>query len=96
MTWVSYSESLKNNYVGHKKSKRLSRLELKNRKQTSSETFTDYIKDLKVILMGCEYENPDHILIDCIIDGVLVADAKLHEKLLDKCEGLTIAKALEP
>ncbi|GFS10371.1 Pol polyprotein [Elysia marginata] len=71
----------------------MSRHKLKNRKQTSTETFTNYVKGLKVILMDCEYENPEDILIDCIIDGV--ADAKLQEKLLDRGEGLTLAKALE-
>ena len=80
-------------YVRPKKNKRLSRHKLKNRKQTNGETFTNYVKDLKVILMDCEYENPEDILIDCIIDGV--ADAKLQEKLLDRGEGLTLTKALE-
>ncbi|GFS05246.1 transposon Ty3-I Gag-Pol polyprotein [Elysia marginata] len=80
-------------YVRPKKNKRMSRHKLKNRKQTSTETFTNYVKDLKVILMDCEYENPKDILIGCIIDGV--ADAKLQEKLLDRGEGLTLAKALE-
>ncbi|GFR94330.1 centrin-1 [Elysia marginata] len=80
-------------HVRPKKNKRMSRHKLKNRKQTSTETFTNYVKDLMVILMDCEYENPEDILIDCIIDGV--ADAKLQEKLLDRGGGLTLAKALE-
>ncbi|GFS24439.1 centrin-1 [Elysia marginata] len=80
-------------YVRPKKNKRMSRNKLKNRKQRSTETFTNYVKDLKVILMDCEYENPEDILIDSIIDGV--ADAKLLVKLLDREEGLTLANALE-
>ena len=43
--------------------------------------------------MDCEYTEPDDILIDSIIDGVWAA--KLQEKLLDRGEELTLAKALE-
>lgn len=63
------------------------------KQKTSTETFTKYVKDLKVIFMDCEYDNRKDILIDCIIYGF--ADAKLQEKLLDRGGGLTLSKALE-
>ena len=53
----------------------------------------NFVKDLKVILMDCEYDNTDDILVDCIIDGV--ADSKLQEKLLDRGGDLSLSKAIE-
>ena len=43
--------------------------------------------------MDCEYTDPDDILIDLIIDGVHAR--KLQERLLDRGEELTLAKAIE-
>ena len=43
--------------------------------------------------MDCEYTDPDDILIDSIIDGVHAK--KLQERLLDRGEELTLAKAIE-
>ena len=66
---------------------------MKQRKQNESEPFDNFVKDLKLMIMDCEYTEPDDILIDSIIDGVWAA--KLQEKLLDRGEELTLAKALE-
>ena len=51
------------------------------------------MKDPRLILMDCEYTNPDDMLIDSIIDGVHTK--KLQEELLDRGEELTVAKAIE-
>ncbi|GFO08284.1 hypothetical protein PoB_003478900 [Plakobranchus ocellatus] len=72
--------------------KTIARHKLKNRKQSITETFTNFIKDMKMILMDCNYENPEDILIYHITDGVF--DIKLQEKL-DRGERLTLAKAIE-
>ena len=51
------------------------------------------MKDLRLILMDCEYTNPGDNLTDSIIDGVHTK--KLQERLLDRGEELTLVKAIE-
>ena len=80
-------------YIRPRKNKRISRHKLKNRRQVSGETFMSFVKDLKVILLDCDYDNTGDILVDCIIDGV--ADSKLQEKLLDRGGDLSLSKAIE-
>ncbi|GFN74643.1 hypothetical protein PoB_000114900 [Plakobranchus ocellatus] len=53
----------------------------------------NFVKDLKVILMDFEYENPVEVLVNCIIDRVV--DPKLQEKLLDRGGDLSLSKAIE-
>ena len=79
-------------YVRPRKNKRISRHKLKLRKQSQGESFDNFVKDLRLILMDCEYTDPDDILIDSIIDGVQAK--KLQEKLLDR-EELTLADAIK-
>ena len=43
--------------------------------------------------MDCEYNDPDDILVDAIIDGV--QHPRVQEKLLDQGQNLTLTKALE-
>ena len=80
-------------YVRPRKNKRISRHKLKLRKQSQGESFDNFVKDLRHILMDCEYTDPDDILIDSIIDGVQAK--KLQEKLLDRGEQLTLADAIK-
>ena len=80
-------------YVRPQKNKRIARHKLKLRKQSTGESFDNFVKDLRLILMDCEYTDPDDILIDSIIDGVHAK--KLQERLLDRGEELTLAKAIE-
>ena len=63
------------------------------RKQNTGESFDNFVEDLRLILMDCEYTDPDDILIDSIIDGVHAK--KLQERLLDRGEEVTLAKAIE-
>ena len=58
------------NYVWPRENKRISRHKLNLRKQSQGESFDNFVKDLRLILMDCEYTDPDDILIDSIIDGV--------------------------
>ena len=57
-------------YLRPRKNKRIARHKLKLRKQSTGESFDNFVKDLRLILMDCEYTDPDDILIDSIIDGV--------------------------
>ena len=81
------------NYVRPRKNKRIARHKLKLRKQSQEESFDNFVKDLRLILMDCEYADPDDILIDSIIDGVHAK--KLQEKLLYQGEDLTLASAIK-
>ena len=57
-------------YLRPRKNKRIARHKLKLCKQSTGESFDNFVKDLRLILMDCEYTDPDDILIDSIIDGV--------------------------
>ncbi|XP_067656436.1 uncharacterized protein [Haliotis asinina] len=80
-------------YVRPRKNKRIARFKLRERKQKVGENFDNFVKDLKLILMDCDYGNPDDILIDSIIAGV--SHSKIQERLLDQGQDLTLAKALD-
>lgn len=80
------------NYARPRKNKRMARHKLRLRRQTAGESFDNSVKDLKLILMDCEYTDVDDILIDTIIEGVY--ERELQEKLLDRGEGLTLTQAL--
>lgn len=80
-------------YIRPRKKKRIARHRFKQRKQGSTESFDNFVKDLRLILMDCEYADPDDMLIDAIIEGV--REKRVQERLLDRGEDLTLAKALE-
>ena len=65
-----------------RKNKRAARFKVKQRKQGESESFDNFVKDLRLIIMDCEYTDPDDVLIDAIIDGV--RHVKVQERLLDQ------------
>ena len=79
-------------YVRPRKNKCIARHKLKLCKQNTGESFDNFVKDLRLILMDCEYTDPDDILIDSIIDGVHAK--KLQERLFNRGEELTLAKAI--
>uniref|UniRef100_A0A3B1K366 Gypsy retrotransposon integrase-like protein 1 n=1 Tax=Astyanax mexicanus TaxID=7994 RepID=A0A3B1K366_ASTMX len=80
-------------YIRPRKNKRIARHRFKQRKQGASESFDHFVKDLRLLLMDCEYADPDDMLIDAIIAGV--REKRVQERLLDKGEDLTLAKAVE-
>ena len=82
-----------NNYVRPRKNKRIARFRASQRKQMEGETFDNFVKDLRILLMDCDYDNSDDILIDLIINGV--SHPKVQERMLDRGSDLTLAKALE-
>ncbi|KAK0143702.1 hypothetical protein N1851_008363 [Merluccius polli] len=81
------------NYVRPRKNKRIARHRFKQRKQGATESFDRFLKDLRLLLMDCEYADSDDMLIDAIIAGV--KEKRVQERLLDKGEDLTLAKAIE-
>lgn len=80
-------------YIRPRKNKRIARHRFKQRKQDVSESFDNFVKDLRLLLMDCAYADPDDMLIDAIIAGV--REKRVQERLLDKGEELTLAKAIE-
>ena len=75
-------------YVRPRKNKCIARHKLNLRKQNTGESFDNFVKDVRVIRMDCEYTDADVILIDSIIDGVHAK--KLPERLFDRGEELTL------
>jgi len=75
------------------KNKRVARHRLKQRRQRSGESFDHFTKDLRIILMDCDYRDPDDILVDYIIDAS--HDKRVQEKFYDSGEELSLAKAIE-
>ena len=80
-------------YVRPRKNKRIARHRLQQRKRNSEETLDHFVKDLRIILMDCEYADPKDILIDAIIDDIF--ESRVQERILDQGEGLSLAKVLE-
>ena len=81
------------NYVRPAKNKRVARYKAQQRKQTDGESFDNFVKDLKILLLDCEYGDTDDMLVDLIINGV--RHQKVHERLLDKGQELTLNKAID-
>ena len=81
------------NYIRPRKNKRIARHHFKLRKQGQSESFDHFVKDLRLILMDCEYADSDNMLIDAIIVGV--REKRVQERLLDRGEYLTLVKAIK-
>ena len=80
-------------YVKPRKNKRVSRYKAQLRKQLEGESFDNFVKDLRLLLMDCEYTAQDDMLIDLIINGV--RHPKVQERLLDRGEDLDLGKAVE-
>ena len=71
-------------YVRLAKNKRVARFKAQQRKQSDGESFENFVKDLKILLLDCDYgeTHTDDILVDLIINGV--KHKKVQERLLDK------------
>ena len=81
------------NYIRPRKNKRIARHRFKQRKQVPTESFDNFLQDVRLILMDCEYPQPDDMLIDAIISGV--REKRVQERLLERGESLTLDKAIE-
>ena len=80
-------------YICPRKNKRIAWHHLKQWKQAPGESFDHFVKDLRLILMDCEYTDPDDVLTDAIIAGI--KEVKVQETMFSKGEELSWAKALE-
>ena len=65
---------------------------LRQRKQRDGEAFDNFLKDIRLTLMDCDYTDSNDILVDVIIDGV--KHPKVQERLLDKGQNLTLDDAI--
>ena len=65
----------------------------RQRKQLEGETFDNFVKDRRLLLMDRDFTEPDEILIDLIKNGV--KQAKIQERLLHQGQNLTLAKTIE-
>lgn len=81
------------NYIRPRKNKSIARHCFKQRKQGAEEGFDHFVKDLKLLLIDCEYTDSLDMLIDAIIAGV--REKRVQERLLDKGEDLKLTKAIE-
>lgn len=80
-------------YVKPLKNKRVARYKAHQRRQQEGETFDNFVKDLRILLMDCEFADNNDILIDLIISGA--RQPKVQERLLDKGQDLTLQQAIE-
>lgn len=80
-------------HVKPRENKCVARFKAQQRKQRNGESFDNFVKDLRIILMDCGFTDPDDMLVDLIINGVF--QPKVQERLPDQEQGLTLAKALE-
>ncbi len=65
------------NYVLPQKNKRVARFKLSQRVQQEEESFDNFLKDLHLLAMDCEFGDTDDALVDSIIRGV--AHPKVQE-----------------
>ena len=66
-------------YIRPRKNERIARHCFKLRKQTSEESFDNVVKDIGLLLLDCEYNEPDDMLTDVIIGGV--CEKRVQERL---------------
>lgn len=50
-------------YISPKKNKRVARFKAQQRKQNDGENFDNFVKDLKLLVMDCEYLDSNDVLI---------------------------------
>ena len=56
-------------YIHPRKNKRIARHWLFKRKQSSEESFDNFVEDLRLILLDCQYVQSEDVLVDAIIQG---------------------------
>ena len=81
------------NYVRPAKNKREVHFESQQRKQNKGESFDNFVKDLRLLLLDCDYDNADDMLVDLIISEV--KHQKVQERLSDQGQDLTLNKATD-
>lgn len=90
---VKVLDKFTNHIRFRKKNNGIARHWFKQKKQGAMESFDYFVKELRLFLIDCEYTEPNNMLIDAVIVGV--KEKRVHKRLLDKGENLTLAKAIE-
>ena len=65
----------------------IARFKAHQRKQNESETFDNFVKDLRFQLLDCDYGDSEDVLVDLLVSGV--KHQKVQERLLDQGQTLT-------
>ena len=86
-----FYKSLKTTYSQEKK--RIARYKFSQRSQRMGESFDNFLKDLHILDMDCEYTDTDDMLVDNIVRGIY--HKKVQERLLDKGQELTLDAAIQ-
>ena len=79
-------------YVSPPKNKRIAWFRFHQRVQ-KGETFDTFLKDLRLLAMDCQFDNPDDILVDAIISGA--RHKKVQERLLNEGQELGLPKSIQ-
>ncbi len=69
------------------------RYKFQNRKQEPQETFDQFVTDLKLLVIDCEYDKPDEMTRDRLICGI--TSDKAREKLLNEGSELKLDNAID-
>ena len=72
------------------KNNRIVRFKAKQRKQNDGETLDNFVKDLRLLLLGSEYTESEGVLVELIINGV--KHPKIQERLLDQGQEFSLKK----
>ena len=70
-------------YVKPAENKRIARFKAHQRKQNEGETFDNFVKDLRLLLLDCDYDDSEDILVDLLVSGVK------HQKVQERTGYLT-------
>lgn len=57
-------------YVLPQRNKRIARFQFNRRSQLDGETFDNFVKDLRLLAMECDFTDSDDLLVDALIRGV--------------------------
>lgn len=79
-------------HVKPKSNKIYSRYKFLSRVQKDSDTFEEYLTELKLLVKDCEYKDADDMIRDAIVFGT--KDHKVRAKCIDEGSDLTLEKAI--
>ena len=81
------------NYVKPKSNKLYVHYKCSQRRQTETETFEQFVTDLRILIKDCEYQQKDEMLRDQIV--FTVRSPKIREKIINEGSDLTLEKAID-
>jgi hypothetical protein len=81
------------NYVAPKTNQIRATITFNGRKQIETETFDNFVTDLKILVKDCGYQDEERMIRDCIV--LRSFHEKVKEKCVDEGDALTLDKAIE-